>query len=751
MNAKPSILVIDDEAIVCESCSRILAGENYKVDTNTDPKEGFQQAIKNNYDLILLDLMMDSLDGMEILNRIRKIKPDIPVIIITGYPSKESKEESKSLGVLFYILKPFTPKEIIQPIKSLLEHENVNEVKFEDIDTAVLPELPVKEKIKIVKDISRKPTGIYFIDSYKENDNSIDSIKVSDYIKKIPEVKEIWNLEDFPLLNIDLATKKITASNIERLVIAGDTPGEAFNFFTKAMLKAGKDPNEVILAGFRDYGVIYKSQIEIAKAILLCSIYNIPYHTAVVPDENPVNTTTLVVGGGIAGIQASLELANSGNKVYLVEKTGTIGGHMATFDKTFPTLDCAACILTPKMVEVGQHPNIELMTYCEVKGMSGEPGNYKVRILKKARRVNINTCSGCGTCASKCPSTVPSEFDAGTTMRKAIYIPFPQAVPNKYLIDADHCRYVQEGKCGVCAKSCPVVDCINLDEEDKDIEITVGNIILATGFKPFDAKRIDDYGYGKYPNVLTSLEFERLVNASGPTGGNIRFRTKDKKGNWIFNNDSGEPESVALIHCVGSRDIHYNQYCSRVCCMYSLKLAHLVKEKLPNAKVFEYYIDMRAFGKGYEEFYNRIKNEGIKIIRGRTAKIEEDGNQLVLRSEDIMNDTLIEQKVDMVVLAVGLEPAEDTEKLSQIFSIQTTEEGWFLEANNVFDSVNTCKEGITIAGVCQGPKDIPDTVAQASAAASRVIQSIMKGKINRSTENIPLELIERNVYKLLNA
>ena len=253
------------------------------------------------------------------------------------------------------------------------------------------------------------------------------------------------------------------------------------------------------------------------------------------------------------------------------------------------------------MVEIGQHSHIDLMTYSEVKGISGEPGNYKVKILKKARRVNVKTCIGCGTCSEKCPAKAPSEFDAGTTLRKAIYIPFPQAVPNKYLIDAESCTYVKSGKCGVCVKVCPVKDCINLDEKDSEVEINVGNIIVATGYKPFDAKRIERYGYGKYPNVVTSLEFERLVNAAGPTGGNIKFRTQDKKGNWIFAPESAEPKSIALIHCIGSRDENYNKYCSRVCCMYSLKLAHLAMEKLPNAEVEQFYIDMRAFGKGYEE------------------------------------------------------------------------------------------------------------------------------------------------------
>ncbi|MBE9492078.1 MAG: CoB--CoM heterodisulfide reductase iron-sulfur subunit A family protein [Bacteroidetes bacterium] len=389
------------------------------------------------------------------------------------------------------------------------------------------------------------------------------------------------------------------------------------------------------------------------------------------------------------------------------------------------------------------------MTYCEVIGVEGVPGNYKVRIRKKAKRVDLADCIGCGICSEKCPSKTVSEFDAGITLRTAIYIPFPQAVPNKYLIDAASCIYVQKGKCGVCVKVCPP-NCINLDEKDQEVEINVGNIIVSTGFKVFDAKRVENLGYGKYPNVVTSLEFERLVNAAGPTEGNIKFRSKDKKGNWIFSPESDEPKSVALIHCVGSRDENYNKYCSRVCCMYSLKLAHLVKEKIPEAEVYEYFIDMRAFGKGYEEFYERIKEEGVHIIRGQTAKIEERDDQLILRSEDILAGKLIEQKVDMAILAVGLEPREDAEELSKMLGIKQGEQGWFVEANSVDDTVGTFTGGITIAGVCQGPKDIPDAVAQGSAAASRVLQSIIKGKVKKSIKDISLEQIETKVNQYTN-
>lgn len=590
-------------------------------------------------------------------------------------------------------------------------------------------------------------TGVFFFNCEDCGPESIDCSELAKYALTFPGVVKTWQQTDYPW-NEKNILKQIEIFELHRIIIAGALPGTLKTLFTKCMALAGKDPDEVLLASFNEYGICRSRDINRAKALLACVISGMPYEIVALPDDNPLNPVTMVLGGGIAGIQAALEIANGGSIVYLVEKTGTIGGKMATFDKTFPTLDCAACILTPKMVEVNQNPNIRLMTYCEPMEVTGTPGNYSVKILKKARKVNVQTCIGCGTCAEKCPATAPSEFDAGTTMRKAIYIPFPQAVPNKYLIDAASCIYIKNGKCKACVKACPVPDCINLDEPDQKVSIEVGNIIVATGYKPFDAKRMEQYGYGKYPNVLNSLEFERLLNASGPTGGNIHFRSQDKKGNWIFNTESGKPESIAIIHCVGSRDKNYNKYCSRVCCMYSLKFSHLILDKLPETEIFEYFIDMRAFGKGYEEFYERIKEEGVSIVRGKTAKVDQKNGKLLLRGEDILKGTLIENAVDMVVLSVGLEPAEDNNKLSIMLGVPTTDGGWFEEANYNMDPTGTFRGGITLAGACQGPKDIPDSVAQGSAAAARVIQSILKGRVNQDLSGIPLEKIENRIKEL---
>jgi heterodisulfide reductase subunit A len=317
------------------------------------------------------------------------------------------------------------------------------------------------------------------------------------------------------------------------------------------------------------------------------------------------------------------------------------------------------------------------------------------------------------------------------------------------MIDAASCIYIKNGKCKACVKACPVPDCINLDEADSEVILSVGNIIVATGYKPFDAGRMEQYGYGKLPNVLTSLEFERLLNASGPTGGNIHLRSQDKKGNWIFSTDAPRPESVAIIHCVGSRDKNYNKYCSRVCCMYSLKFSHLVLEKLPDADVYQFFIDMRSFGKGYEEFYERIREEGAVMIRGKTAKVEEGKNgKLLIRGEDILVSEIIEQTVDMVVLSIGLEPGEDTARLAKMMGIPLSDGGWFEEANYNTDPTATIKGGISIAGTCQGPKDIPDSVAQGSAAAARVIQSIMKGKVALDWDSVSLGEIEKRIESI---
>jgi heterodisulfide reductase subunit A len=460
-----------------------------------------------------------------------------------------------------------------------------------------------------------------------------------------------------PKLDPEQLAVELREARIERVVIVGDSPGYFKPAFTRALALAGGEPGEVHLASFREHGACAPNEMDRAKAIIACAVEGVPYSLVAVPRETSIDRATLVVGAGIAGIQAALEIADSGNKVYLVERTPTIGGHMAMFDKTFPTLDCAACILTHKMLAVGEHKMIDLMTNSEVLEIGGEPGRYRVKVLQRARRVDPDACVACNVCTEIFPVSAWSEFDCRLVRRKAIYIPFPQAVPNTYVVDPENCLWTQSSgkRCGACVKKCPK-DCIHLDEQDRTVEIEVGNVILATGYELFDAGVIQRYGYGAYPNVLTSLEFERMTNASGPTGGKIVVKTKKlnkrtKKEEWLLEPDGPPPQSVAIIHCVGSRDSNYNRYCSRICCVYSLKFAHLVREKLPQATCYEFYIDMRAFGKGYEAFMERIKSEGVHVVRGRSASVVQANGQMVVRGEDILNDRVVDFPVDLVILA----------------------------------------------------------------------------------------------------
>jgi len=596
-------------------------------------------------------------------------------------------------------------------------------------------------------------TGVYICQT--EADGSVNYDSVANYALNLPNVGVVKRLSGKSATDPLKASEEIRAAQLERIVIAGDSPGYFKPALTRAMTLAGGNPDEVWLASFREHGSVKENLTERAKSIVACAVFGVPFTLAAVTESLPVNPATLIIGGGVAGIQAALEIADAGKKVYLVERTGTIGGHMAMFDKTFPTLDCAACILTPKMVAVGQHENIEMLTYCEVSDIQGAPGAYRARILKKARRVNEKSCVACNACAEVCPVQVPSEFDCGISTRKAIYMPFPQAVPNVYLIDESSCAWVESGgkRCGACAKKCPK-DCIDLDQKDETIEVDVGAIILATGYDVFDAGKIERYGYGRFPNVLTSLEFERLTNASGPTGGRIVTKTKiinkrKKAEEWVFFPDGEPPKAVAIIHCVGSRDANYNPYCSRVCCMYSLKFAHLVKEKLPDARCYEFYIDLRAFGKGYEEFAERIKAEGTFMVRGRTAMISETDGQMFVKGEDILGNAVVEIPVDMVLLAVGLRPAEGTENLAAMLGITLESDyHWFHELNYNGDPTDTERGGVFVAGVCQGPKDIPDTVAQAAAVAAGVLKYISRGRSTGSRAELSLSTIEAHARKL---
>ncbi len=527
----------------------------------------------------------------------------------------------------------------------------------------------------------------------------------------------------------ELIAEDIKKHKLNRIIVASCSPLLHEATFRGATEKGGLNPFLCQMVNIREHVSWVHEDIasatEKTKALVHGAVGRIAFHKPLKKKTVTIKPEALVVGGGIAGIHAALTLANAGKKVYLVEKEPSIGGHMGQFDKTFPTLDCSACILTPKMSSVKSNPNITLLSYSEVAKVDGYVGNFKVTVKKKPRYVKEEDCVGCLACIDACvfkKPTVPDEYNVGLGKRKPVYIPFPQATPKVVTIDPATCLHHKTGKCKQsCMKACDR-NAFDFDQKEEMVDLEVGTIIIATGFKPFDATNKPAYGYGIYPNVYTALEVERLVNSSGPTGGEVILR------------DGKKPKAIGIIHCVGSRDDRTNKWCSRVCCMYSLKLAHLLKEHT-GAEIFNFYIDMRAFGKGYEEFYEKLLEEGVHMIRGRVADVTdwqmtpEEKDKLVLRVEDTLAGFVRRIPVDMVVLSTGLVPQPDSQEVRRMFNISCSTGGFFLERHPKLAPVNTATDGIFLAGACQGPKDIPDTVAQAGAAAAEALTLIDTGQV----------------------
>jgi heterodisulfide reductase subunit A len=528
-------------------------------------------------------------------------------------------------------------------------------------------------------------------------------------------------------LGQELIEDDIKKEGLTRVVVAACSPHLHERTFRRACSSAGLNPYLLQMASIREQVSWTTTDKAMAtsksKAMVAGAVERVKLQQPLEPNEVPVNPDTLVVGAGIAGIQAALELADAGYQVHLVEREPSIGGHMAQFDKTFPTLDCSACILTPKMSDVGNHPNINLLSYSEVEEVTGYVGNFVARVRKKARYINEVDCTGCGICIDKCPKKVVDDvFEAGLGYRKAVYRPFPQAVPKFPVIDRESCIYFERGTCKACEKFCPT-NAIDFEQQDTYLDLEVGNIILATGFDLFDARKIPQYGYGRLANVYTSLEFERLCNAAGPTEGKI-----------VLRDGVTQPKSVAIIHCVGSRDKRHNSHCSAICCMSALKFGHLVMEKT-GAEVYSFYIDMRPLHKGYEEFYDRLLEEGMHFIRGRVAEVTDaarlpgEEGKLIVQAEDTLLGAQRRVPVDMVVLMAGLQPRADAKEVGLQFGISCSMAGWFTERHPKLDPVATMTDGVFIAGTCQGPKDIPDSVSQGAAAAARVQGMIAVGSV----------------------
>ncbi|MBC8264389.1 MAG: CoB--CoM heterodisulfide reductase iron-sulfur subunit A family protein [Anaerolineales bacterium] len=512
-----------------------------------------------------------------------------------------------------------------------------------------------------------------------------------------------------------LIAEAIRDRGLDRIVVAACSPHLHELTFRHCLENEGLNPYLLEMANIREQcSWVHTDRAEATeKAVQLMDMARakVRQDKPLFAMSIPIERRALIIGGGISGIQAAIDVGIAGYEAVIVEREPSIGGRMAQFDRTFPTLDCAACILTPKMVTVARDKNITIYTYSEVEEVSGYVGSYVVRIRRRARSVISEKCTGCGTCWQKCPQKVPSEFDEYLGPRKAIYIPFPQAVPRVPVIDREHCIYYQRNKCRVCEKFCEV-GAIDFTQEDELIEERFGAIIVATGFTLFDWSVYGEYGGRQYKDVIRGLQFERMVNSSGPTGGKIT-RPSDGK----------EAHTIVFIQCVGSRDRAKGvPYCSRLCCMYTAKQALLFKEQNPDGQAYVFYMDIRAAGKNYEEFVRRAQEEfGVQYLRGRVSRIFEHDGQLVVWGADTLSGNQVEIKADLVVLATALVARDDAVDVARMLGIPYDENRLFTEAHPKLAPVETVTRGVFLTGACQAPKDIPDTIATASAASAKTL------------------------------
>jgi heterodisulfide reductase subunit A len=532
-----------------------------------------------------------------------------------------------------------------------------------------------------------------------------------------------------------LVKKAVKEKGLTGLVVAACSPRMHEPTFRRAALESGLNPYLVEMANIREHcSWVHDDRADAtAKAIetVRMLVEKVRRNTPLDEIRVPVTKRALVIGGGVAGIQAALDIANAGIPVIVVERTPSIGGHMSQLDETFPTLDCSQCILTPKMVELSQHPLAKIYTYAEIESVSGYVGSFKVKIRQKARSIDHVKCTACGICIEKCPAGVPSEFECGLAERKAVYVPFPQAVPSKPVIDRENCIWFAKGKCKVCQKFCPA-DAVDFDDRDRDIEEEVGAIVVATGYDLIDRGIYGEYGYGEIPDVIDGLQFERMSSASGPTGGKI-----------IKPSNGEVPRTVVFIQCVGSRDDSKGlPYCSRICCMYTAKHAMLFKHKVKEGKAYIFYIDVRAGGKGYEEFVKRAVDEDrVVYLRGRVSRIFEKDGTIYVRGADTISGQQVEIRADLVVLATAVTASGGAKELAQKLRIGFDQYGFLSEAHPKLRPVETNAAGVFLAGACQSPKDIPDTVSQAGAAASKAIGLLSSDELVR--EPLVAQVTER--------
>ncbi len=524
----------------------------------------------------------------------------------------------------------------------------------------------------------------------------------------------------------DIIKAAIAEHKLTGIVVCSCSPRMHEATFRKTAAAAGLNPYMVEIANIREQCSWVHKDMEIGteKAIILArtAVAKVNLNAPLTPGESPVTKRALVIGGGIAGIQTALDIADAGFEVDIVETKPTIGGKMAQLDKTFPTLDCAACILTPKMVDVAQHEKIRIFSYSEVQEVKGFVGNFTVSIKKKARYVNEDLCTGCGACTEKCPmKKAPNEFNLGMNNRPAVYIPFAQAVPKVATIDPNYCNMLKNGKCGLCAKVC-TAGAIDYTQKDEIIEEQYGAIVAATGFNPISMQQFDEYAYNQSKDVITSLEFERLTNAAGPTAGHLE-RPSDGKA----------PKTIVFVQCVGSRCSEAGkgkEYCSKICCMYTAKHAMLVRDKYPDTEVYVFYIDVRTPGKNFDEFYRRAVEEyGVHYIKGMVGKVSPEGDKLKVQASDLIANKQLHIDADLVVLAAAIEPDKSARNLATMLTASMDTNDFFTEAHPKLRPVESPTAGVFLSGACQGPKDIPETVSQAGAAAAKVIGLLAKDKL----------------------
>ena len=525
----------------------------------------------------------------------------------------------------------------------------------------------------------------------------------------------------------DMIKNAVLENKLTGIVVCSCSPRMHEATFRKTAAAAGLNPYMVEIANIREQCSWVHKEMPVGteKAIILAkaAVAKVNLNAPLTPGESAVTKRALVIGGGIAGIQTALDIADAGFPVDIVETKPTIGGKMAQLDKTFPTLDCAACILTPKMVDVAQNDKIRIFSYSEVVDVKGFVGNFDVTIKRKARYVKEDICTGCGACTEKCPQKkVPNEFNMGMDTRRAIYIPFAQAVPKVATIDANYCTMLKTGKCGVCSKVC-TAGAIDYKAKDEFIEEKYGAIVAATGFNPISMDKFDEYAYSQSKDVITSLELERLMNAAGPTGGTL-----------LRPSDGEHPHTIVFVQCVGSRcescAAKGKEYCSKICCMYTAKHAMLIRDKYPDTDVYVFYIDVRTPGKNFDEFYRRAVEEyGVHYIKGMVGKVSPEDGKLKVQASDLLDGKQLHIDADLVVLAAAIEPDKSARPLATMLTASMDTNDFFTEAHPKLRPVESPTAGVFLSGACQGPKDIPETVSQAGAAASKVIGLLCKDKL----------------------